>query len=245
MPLICCLVCSWIMPAMASEPPDGISTVVSARRVLIEGMVRTGPSRALQRHGVFGRQVGHFRHHLQADAAFRQHHRREDQAHAEFLEIDLRLADRRRLVVSHDSPLGIGNSPPATKLAVSPEIAVRFGSASVRITPARSIARSVAVMLFHVPVVGGVAERLTGGGERILRVEVHHGGAVIEAAAEVDAELLDHVALHFGDRHLEHDLVASAHGDAVDHLGVVADQPRGEIEGLLRLRRRSRRCRRA
>ena len=49
------------------------------------------------------------------------------------------------LVVSHDSPLGIGNSPPATKLAVSPEIAVRFGSASVRITPARSIARNVAV----------------------------------------------------------------------------------------------------
>jgi hypothetical protein len=47
-------------------------------------------------------------------------------------------------VVSHDSPFGIGNSPPATKVAVSPEIAVRFGSASVRMTPARSIARSVA-----------------------------------------------------------------------------------------------------
>src|SRR6185312_17504442 len=49
------------------------------------------------------------------------------------------------LVVSHDRPLGIGNSPPAMKVAVSPEIVVRFGSARVRITPARSIARSVAV----------------------------------------------------------------------------------------------------
>ena len=39
MPLSCCLVCSWIMPAIASEPPEGISTVVSARRVLIDGMV--------------------------------------------------------------------------------------------------------------------------------------------------------------------------------------------------------------
>src|ERR1700684_4662834 len=34
-----CLVSSWIMPAMASVPPDGISTVVSARRVRIDGMV--------------------------------------------------------------------------------------------------------------------------------------------------------------------------------------------------------------
>ena len=55
------------------------------------------------------------------------------------------------LVVSHDIPLGIGNSPPATKLAVSPEIAVRFGSANVRSTPARSIARSVALMFFQPP----------------------------------------------------------------------------------------------
>src|ERR1700693_4480637 len=34
-----CLVWSWIMPAMASVPPDGISTVVSARRVRIDGIV--------------------------------------------------------------------------------------------------------------------------------------------------------------------------------------------------------------
>src|SRR5262249_33537518 len=54
--------------------------------------------------------------------------------------------------------IGNGNSPPTRKFAVSPEIAVRFGSASVRTTPARSIARSVAVTFVNVPVselVGG------------------------------------------------------------------------------------------
>src|SRR3954449_10793995 len=39
----------------------------------------------------------------------------------------------------------MGNSPPAMKVADSPEIAVRLGSASVRMTPALSIARIVAL----------------------------------------------------------------------------------------------------
>src|SRR6202012_3003656 len=43
------------------------------------------------------------------------------------------------------TPVGIGNSPPAMKVAASPESAVRFGAASVRVTPALSIARKVAV----------------------------------------------------------------------------------------------------
>src|ERR1700754_1794658 len=49
------------------------------------------------------------------------------------------------VVVWQVTPVGIGNSPPAMKVADSPEIAVRFGSASVRTTPADSIARKVAV----------------------------------------------------------------------------------------------------
>ena len=32
----------------------------------------------------------------------------------------------------------------------------------------------------------------------------------LEAAVEIDAELLDDVALHFGDRDLEHHLIAAA-----------------------------------
>ena len=49
------------------------------------------------------------------------------------------------VVVWQVTPVGIGNSPPETKVADSPEIAVRLGSASVFTTPALSIARSVAV----------------------------------------------------------------------------------------------------
>ena len=73
--------------------------------------------------------------------------------------------------------------------------------------------------------------------ERIGVVEVEHRLAAGQRAAEIDAELLDDVALHLGDGDLEHDLVAAAHGDAVDHLVAVAGEPRGEIEGLLRLGR--------
>ena len=48
------------------------------------------------------------------------------------------------VVVWHVTPVGIGNSPPDINVADSPEMAVRLGSASVRTTPALSIARSVA-----------------------------------------------------------------------------------------------------
>src|SRR5207302_7870007 len=55
-------------------------------------------------------------------------------------------------VVSQLKPAGIGNSPPARNVALSPEIALSVGSASVRITPARSIALRVAVTLWNWPV---------------------------------------------------------------------------------------------
>src|SRR3954463_4957818 len=48
------------------------------------------------------------------------------------------------VVGSQEYPAGTGNSPPAMKVADSPEIAVRFGSARVRMTPALSIPRRVA-----------------------------------------------------------------------------------------------------
>src|ERR1700682_5452502 len=49
------------------------------------------------------------------------------------------------VVVWQVTPVGIGNSPPEINVADSPEMAVRFGSARVRTTPALSIARRVAV----------------------------------------------------------------------------------------------------
>ena len=46
----------------------------------------------------------------------------------------------------------MGNSPPARNVALSPEIAVRVGSASMRITPARSIACRVDEIEPNLPV---------------------------------------------------------------------------------------------
>ena len=120
-------------------------------------------------------------------------------------------------------------------------MAVRFGSASVRITPARSIARSVVVTDFQVPADGVRRdEGLANHRKRVGVAEVENRLAEIGAAgrrSEVDAELLDDVTLHFRDRHLEHDLVAAVNVDAVDDLLAVVDEARGDIEGLLCLDR--------
>src|SRR3954468_23530827 len=111
----------------------------------LDGRNRRSTSTAGQR--VFKRNFRHFGHHSKADPSFGQYHGREVERDAEFFETD-RLdalsdaAGRRRLA---GPPVGIGNSPPEINVADSPEIAVRFGSASVRTTPALSIARSVAV----------------------------------------------------------------------------------------------------
>src|SRR6202012_1310246 len=55
------------------------------------------------------------------------------------------------VVVWQVTPVGIGNSPPEMNVADSPETVVRLGSASVRTTPALSMARSVACTEGPVP----------------------------------------------------------------------------------------------
>ena len=234
------------MPAKASDPPDGISTVVSARRVLIEGTVSDWVEPGTAKVKAFSvdrseTSVITLRLMRPSDSTTGVKTR----LTPNFLKSICGWQTGGDLVVSHDSPLGIGNSPPATKARglAGDRGQVRLGQRADHAGAVHRPQRRGDI--FECAGERSVAERLTGGGERVLRVEVHHGAAVVEGAAEIDAELLDDVAPHFGDRHLEHDLVAPAHGDAVDHLGAVADQPRGEIVGLLRLRRRSRRCRTA
>ena len=132
---------------MASEPPEGISTVVSARRVLIDGMVCVVRSVALTdcvsvsalSLDSSDTSVSTLRLILPSDMTTGVKFR----PTPNFL--NWIWVWQFRVVGSQVKPEGIGNSPPARKFAVSPEIAVRFGSANVRITPARSIARSVAV----------------------------------------------------------------------------------------------------
>ena len=80
----------------------------------------------------------------------------------------------------------------------------------------------------------GVDQRLADHRERVGVVEVEHVLAGGKRATEIDAELLDDVALDLGDGDLEHHLVAAAHRDAVDDLVAVAGEAGGEIVGLLR-----------
>src|SRR5664279_1190465 len=137
------------MPARASDPPDGISTVVSARRVLIDGTVSGVPFGTL-------RVIEFSVDRSETSVITRRLMRPSDSTTGvktkltpNFLKLICGWQIGGDLVVSHDRPLGIGNSPPATKLAVSPEIAVRLGSAKVRTTPARSMALSVALMFLN------------------------------------------------------------------------------------------------
>src|ERR1700691_5824664 len=132
-PLIFCFVSFWIMPAIASEPPEGISTVVSTRRVRIDGTVavlvvpgwvmviefcdeRSDTSvitlrlmrPSLSTTGVKLRLTPNFLKSIDG------------------WQVDGPPAT----VVEQEKPLSTGNSPPAMNVAVSPEIAVRLGSGS-------------------------------------------------------------------------------------------------------------------
>jgi hypothetical protein len=69
-------------------------------------------------------------------------------------------------------------------------------------------------------------------GEGIGIIEVDNRAAIPEAAIEIDAELLDHVTLHFSDGDLEHHLVAAANVEIVDDLLGAADQLGGDIGSL-------------
>src|SRR6202795_2862186 len=146
-PLMACLVCSWIRPAIAIAPPEGISSVVSARRVLIEGTVTVFTVEAV----------------TACASVIELSFDNSDTSVITRSEIlpsvsttGVKLSEMPNflkviwvvqtcVVGSQEYPAGTGNSPPAMKVADSPEIAVRLGSASVRTTPALSMARSVAV----------------------------------------------------------------------------------------------------
>ena len=143
-PLMACLVCSWIRPAIAIEPPEGISSVVSARRVLIEGIVvpPAPPVKAFSGEtsdtSVITRRL--IRPSLSTTGV-------KLSEIPNFLKVTVwtHCPTAPAVDVWQVTPVGIGNSPPEMNVADSPEIAVRFGSASVRTTPAVSMARSVAV----------------------------------------------------------------------------------------------------
>ena len=64
------------------------------------------------------------------------------------------------------------------------------------------------------PAANGIARRPIDR-EGIGGVEIDDGRAVTEAAAEIDPQLLDDLAVHFRDRHFQQDLVATQDNDGV------------------------------
>ncbi len=89
------------------------------------------------------------------------------------------------------------------------------------------------------------AWRRSGHPEWRRAVEVDDGGTGAERSVQIDAQLLEDVALDFGNRDLEHDLIAIAHRDRIDDLaaarrrfgGPDIEEPRRDIVGRLRLGR--------
>ena len=88
---------------------------------------------------------------------------------------------------------------------------MRVGSASVRTTPTCSIACNVAVNPLNPPLTELLGVPLIGKG--LVRVEIDDCRPEAGAAAEIDAQLLDDLAVHFRDRHFQHDLVAAEDDD--------------------------------
>ncbi len=99
-----CLVCCCSRPAIISEPPEGSSTVVSARRTVRPGTLRLVPPSVLARVKA-PRLVssGHLGRQLQRDAAARHHHRRIAQAHA--VRLELQRDPARRVLGDRDREL--------------------------------------------------------------------------------------------------------------------------------------------
>src|SRR5471030_3172296 len=129
-------------PAIAIAPPDGISSVVSARRVLIEGTVSALPAdcTSVKELSFDSSDTSVITRRLIRPSFSTTGVKLSEMPN--FLKLIWVL--QTWVTGSQEYPAGTGNSPPAMNVADSPEIAVRFGSASVRITPALSIARIVA-----------------------------------------------------------------------------------------------------
>src|ERR1700682_2205131 len=126
---------------IASAPPDGISSVVSARRVLIEGTV-VPPAPPVKAFSVETSDTSVITRRLIRPSVSTTGVKLSEMPNFLKLTVWTQFPIAPPVVVWQVTPVGIGNSPPEIKVADSPEIAVRLGSASVRTTPAVSIARS-------------------------------------------------------------------------------------------------------
>src|SRR3954468_4125255 len=129
-------------PAIAIAPPEGISSVVSARRVLIDGTVSELPTACVR---VMALSFDSSENSVITRRLMRPSESTTGVKLSEMPNfLKLIWVVQTWVTGSQEYPAGTGNSPPAMNVADSPEIAVRLGSASVRTTPALSLARMVA-----------------------------------------------------------------------------------------------------
>src|SRR6201992_3319939 len=130
-------------PAIAIEPPDGISRVVSARRVLLEGIVGP-PAPPVKAFSAETSETAVMTRRLIRPSVSTTGVKLSEIPNFLKLTVWTQLPIAPCVVVWQVTPVGIGNSPPEMKVADSPDIAVKFGSAKVWTTPALSIARNAA-----------------------------------------------------------------------------------------------------
>src|SRR5580692_1027686 len=130
-------------PAIAIAPPEGISSVVSTRRVLTEGIV-VPPAPPVKAFSLETSDTSVITRRLIRPSVSTIGVKLSEIPNFLKLTVWTHCPIAPDVVVWQVTPVGIGNSPPEIKVADSPEIAVRLGSARVRTTPALSIARSVA-----------------------------------------------------------------------------------------------------
>ena len=153
-----------------------------------------------------------------------------------------------------DCDTGIGNSPPARKLAVSPESAVRFGSARIVARPsvcgeierpsrsrpnslpaAPSVVPTEAMLKpFGIAAVLPLARRTERARVALADAELEPAGRI--AAKKVDADLLQHVAAHLGDLHLQRDLQRSRDLEAADRHDVKRGVGLGHVDAWVERR---------
>ncbi len=147
------------------EPPEGSSTVVSARFTDRAGMVTPGtvpvtlPSLSVST--VEFKEIAPSLDSSETSVETRSEIRPSDNTTGVKPRPTPKGLNSMVTLPSRSRPTGTGNSPPARNCAGSPEMAVMLGSASVRTSPTRSSAFSVAEMelcstpstRFRVPIV--------------------------------------------------------------------------------------------
>jgi hypothetical protein len=149
---------------------------------------------------------------------------------------------------SSSRPTGTGNSPPARKLAVSPEIAVRFGSARRLTRPfalervddavdRQIVGRVAAEEATGLPaLVGEAVERESAAvGEGAAGGEAEDEVAGIEEALQVDAQQLRDLAGDLDHADAQVHLGRGADAQPVDQGLLLAQEPAGGVAHLLGL----------